>query len=53
MNRENLESLDETLAILGNPALMADLAEAGEEIAAGRTTRLTKEEALELARRQA
>lgn len=53
MSLEDLESLEETLEILGNPALMADLAEADEEIAAGRTTRLTKEEALDLARRRA
>lgn len=52
MSLEDLESLEETLDILRSPALMADLAEAEQEIAAGRAVRLTKEEALALARRE-
>ncbi|HUP69389.1 MAG TPA: type II toxin-antitoxin system Phd/YefM family antitoxin [Acidimicrobiales bacterium] len=43
---EDLESLEETLAILSDPEAMADLEEARRDIAAGRVTTLTKEEAL-------
>ena len=43
---EDLESLEETLAILSDPEAMADLEEARRDIAAGRVTPLTKEEAL-------
>lgn len=53
MSIEDLESLEETLEILGNPALMADLAKAEAEIKARKTTRLTKEQALTLVRRKA
>lgn len=52
LNVDDLLSLEETLEILANPALMADLAEAEQELAAGRTTPLSKEEALQLARRR-
>lgn len=43
---EDLESLEETLEILGDPRAMAGLDEAAGDIAAGRTTALTREEAL-------
>ncbi|HET9555908.1 MAG TPA: hypothetical protein VFS70_02130 [Actinomycetota bacterium] len=40
------ESLEETLAVLSDPALLATLREADAEVAAGTTTRLSKQEAL-------
>ena len=43
---EDLESLEETLEILSNPALMTDIREADAEREAGATTALTKDEAL-------
>jgi prevent-host-death family protein len=52
MNVEDLESLEETLEVMSDPALMAQLAESEKDIAAGRVTELTKEEALELVRRR-
>ena len=48
---EDLESLEETLEILSNPDLMADVKEAEEEIAKRRTKRLDKDEALALIKR--
>lgn len=45
---EDLESLEETLAILSQPALLAEIREAEAEVAGGRTTPLTKAEALAL-----
>ena len=46
LSLEDLESLEETLAILSDPELMAELRDADAEVAAGRTTRLSKQEAL-------
>jgi antitoxin YefM len=46
LSLEDLESLEETLAVLSNPGLMAAIREADAEIAAGGTTRLSKQEAL-------
>jgi antitoxin YefM len=46
LSLEDLESLEETLAILSDPELMAAIREADVEVAAGETTRLSKEEAL-------
>ncbi len=43
---EDLESLEETLAVLGNPALVDEIREADDEVANGRTVSLTREEAL-------
>jgi antitoxin YefM len=43
---EDLESLEETLAVLSDPALMAAIREADAEVEAGGTTRLSKQEAL-------
>ena len=43
---EDLESLEETLAILSDPELMAELRQADAEVAAGRTIPLSKQEAL-------
>jgi prevent-host-death family protein len=43
---EDLESLEETLEVLSNPALMADIREAEAGRVAGQTTALTKDEAL-------
>lgn len=52
MNLEDLESLEETLAILSNPRLMTEIRQAKAEIAAGRSKRLTKDEAKGLAKRR-
>src|SRR5680860_589271 len=49
---EDLESLEETLAIMSDPALMADLREAAADLASGRVERLTKDELLEQLRRR-
>ena len=46
LSLEDLESLEETLAVLSDPGLMAAIREADAEIAAGGTTRLSKQEAL-------
>jgi prevent-host-death family protein len=50
LNTEDLESLEETLEVLRDPALVEAIREAEPEIAAGRTGRLTKEQALDLTR---
>ena len=46
LNVDDLESLEETLAILSNPTLREALREGEADIAAGRTERLTKDDAL-------
>jgi prevent-host-death family protein len=43
---DDLESLEETLEVLSNPTLMADIREAEAERVAGRTLALTKDEVL-------
>ncbi|MDQ3153564.1 MAG: type II toxin-antitoxin system Phd/YefM family antitoxin [Actinomycetota bacterium] len=48
LSLEDLDSLEETLEILSDPQLMAAVREAEADIPAGRTTRLTKDEALSL-----
>lgn len=45
---EDLESLEETLDILSNPALVHDIRRGDADVAAGRTERLSKEQALAL-----
>jgi antitoxin YefM len=45
LSLEDLESLEETLAVLSDPELLATLREADAEVAAGTTTRLSKQEA--------
>jgi antitoxin YefM len=45
LNVDDLESLEETLAILSNPALRDAIAEGDADVAAGRTERLTKDQA--------
>ncbi len=52
LSLEDLESLEETLAILSSPPLMEDIREAESEVASGGTTPLSKGEALDLAKRQ-
>lgn len=52
MNLEDLESLEETLAILSNPRLMAEIRQAEVEVAAGKAKRLTRTEAFRLAKRR-
>lgn len=42
---EDLESLEETLDILSNPALVEDIRRGEADVAAGRTELLSKEEA--------
>jgi antitoxin YefM len=51
LSLEDLESLEETLAVLSVPELMAAIQEADVEVAAGGTTRLSKQEALAEIRR--
>jgi len=48
MTLEDLESLEETLEILSQPELLAQIREADAEVDSGRTTPLTKEQALKL-----
>jgi len=43
---EDLESLEETLEIMSNPALLKAVQEGDRDIAAGRTEQLSHEEAL-------
>jgi PHD/YefM family antitoxin component YafN of YafNO toxin-antitoxin module len=43
---KDLESLEETLAVLSAPELVAAIREADADVAAGRTIRLSKQEAL-------
>lgn len=52
MNLEDLESLEETLAILSNPRLLTEIRQAEAEIASGRSKRLSKDEATRLAKRR-
>src|SRR6266545_7600597 len=52
LSLEDLESLEETLDILSNPRLVAEIHDAEAEVAAGRTRRLTKDEAQSLINRQ-
>lgn len=49
---EDLESLEETLAILSNPELMEGIREAEGDIAKRRTKRLSPSEAQALTKRQ-
>jgi len=44
----DLESLEETLAVMGNADLLADIREAVAELAAGTAVPLTKDEALRI-----
>jgi prevent-host-death family protein len=46
LSLEDLESLEETLAVLSDPELMAAIREADGEVAEGKTVRLSKQEAL-------
>lgn len=46
LNVDDLESLEETLAILSSPTLREAIREGEADVAAGRTERLTKEQAL-------
>jgi antitoxin YefM len=46
LSLEDLESLEETLAVLSDPGLVAAIAEADAEVAAGSTTPLSQQEAL-------
>jgi antitoxin YefM len=46
LSLEDLESLEETLAVLSDPDLMAAIGEADAEVAADGTTRLSEQEAL-------
>src|SRR5438093_12619546 len=49
---EDLESLEETLAILSDPRLMADIREAEADVDRGRTERLAKPKVLEHIKRR-
>jgi antitoxin YefM len=46
LSLEDLESLEETLAVLSDPELTAAIREADAEVAEGRTVRLSMQEAL-------
>ena len=46
LSLEDLESLEETLAILSDPELLAAIGEADAEVEAGGTSRLSEQEAL-------
>jgi prevent-host-death family protein len=46
LSLEDLESLEETLAILSDPELMAAIGEADAEVAAGGAVQLSEQEAL-------
>ncbi len=46
MSIDDLESLEETLAILSDPGLMARIRESDTDIAAGRVERVTKDHLL-------
>ncbi len=48
LSTEDLESLEETLQILSDPKLMAQIRESIDDVAKGRTVKLTKQEALDL-----
>lgn len=52
LSLEDLESLEETLDILSNPSLVAEIHEAQAETAAGRTRELTRDQAQSLINRQ-
>lgn len=52
LSLEDLESLEETLDILSNPSLVAEIHAAQAEVAAGRTRRLTKDQAQSQINRQ-
>ena len=52
LSLEDLESLEETLEILSDPALMAAIGEAEAGVAAGRSGRISKEEALAIVKRR-
>ena len=52
LSLDDLESLEETLAILSDPALMDEIREAEDDVAAGRTTPMSREEALDLVKRR-
>lgn len=52
LSLEDLESLEETLEILSNPSLVAEIHEAQAEIATGRTRELTRDQAQTLIKRQ-
>jgi antitoxin YefM len=52
LSLEDLESLEETLDVLSNPELVREIHEAQDEVAAGRTTPLTKDEARSLIERR-
>jgi antitoxin YefM len=45
LSLEDLESLEETPAVLSDPGLVAAIAEADADVAAGTTTRLSQQEA--------
>ncbi|MBA2438535.1 MAG: type II toxin-antitoxin system Phd/YefM family antitoxin [Acidimicrobiia bacterium] len=46
LNVDDLESLEETLAILSKPTLRDAVLEGADDVAAGRAQRLTREQAL-------
>ncbi len=52
MSLEDLESLEETLAILSDPRLVAEVRQAEADVVRGTSKRLSKEQALKLVKRR-
>ena len=52
MSMEDLESLEATLQILSDPKLLEDIRRSENEIAKGKSKKLSKEEALALTKRK-
>ncbi len=52
LSLDDLESLEETLEVLSDPALMDAIAQAEADVAAGRSGRISKEEALAIVKRR-
>jgi antitoxin YefM len=52
LSLDDLESLEETLAILSDPTIMQAIGEGEADVRAGRTARLSEDEALGIIKRQ-
>lgn len=52
LNVDDLESLEETLEVLSNPALGDAIRDGADDLAAGRTERLAKDQALARIKKQ-
>jgi antitoxin YefM len=52
LSLDDLESLEETLEILSDPALMKSIQEAEADVADGRSARMSKDEVLAIVKRR-